>query len=65
MKSETQGNAGKSQLLGKEEMTMAENPYLDGRLNIGQAAQVKAVHNKPSGEKAKKITGNDLRNGKK
>ena len=42
------------------------NPYLDGRLNIGPAAQVPAVHGKPEGgEKAKVIRGNDLRNGKK
>lgn len=44
----------------------AGNPYTDGRLNIGPAAQVKAVHGKPQGgEKAKKITGTDLRAGKK
>ena len=45
---------------------MADNPYNDGRLNIGQAAQVKAIHGKPEGgEKTKKITGTDLRSGKK
>lgn len=45
---------------------MADNPYNDGRLNIGPGAQVKAIHPKPEGgEKSKKITGSDLRNGKK
>ncbi len=44
---------------------MAEqNPYNDGRLNIGAAAQVKALHKRPQGQKPKNIKGNDLRAGK-
>ena len=47
---------------------MAENKsaYLDGKLNIGPTAQVNAIHTKPEGgEKVKKYTGSDLRNGTK
>lgn len=45
---------------------MADNVYTDGRLNVGHGAQVKAIHNKPEApEKTKKITGSDLRDGKK
>ena len=43
---------------------MAENPYNDGRLNIGAAAQVKALHKRPGTDKAKVLKGNDLRAGK-
>jgi len=42
---------------------MADNPYLDGRLNVGGTAQVAAIHQRPTTEKPKKVTGNDLRTG--
>ena len=43
---------------------MAENPYNDGRCNIGATAQVKALHGRPQTQKPKKLEGNDLRAGK-
>jgi hypothetical protein len=44
---------------------MENNPYLDGRLNIGASAKVEALHKpKPRESKPKRITGKDLRAGK-
>lgn len=45
---------------------MADNPYQNGKLNIGPAAEVAAIHPKAkASEKPVKITGSDLRDGKK
>ena len=44
---------------------MAENPYNDGRCNVGGAGTVKALHNRRQTEKPKVIRGNDLRTGNK
>lgn len=43
---------------------MAENPYNDGRCNVGTTGQVKAIHNRPQTEKPKVLKGTDLRAGK-
>lgn len=43
---------------------MADNPYNDGRLNIGATGDVKAIHKRPKTEAPKKLRGKDLRAGK-
>lgn len=44
---------------------MADNPYLNGKLNTRGTAQIPAIHAKPGpAEKIVRHTGSDLRNGK-
>ena len=44
---------------------MADNPYNDGRLNVGAVGEVKSLHGKKSvREKSTVKRGNDLRAGK-
>jgi len=43
---------------------MAENEYLNGKLNVGPTAQIQAIHSKPqAAEKPVVMTGTDLRGG--
>lgn len=57
--------AGEVLLRGKEVSEMAENAYLNGKLQTRATAEIKAVNQKPAPEgKVVKHTGSDLRDGK-